>query len=124
MRRRSRPFLRRQATGSTQDLRVLTPAAFEPSKRYPLVIDLDGKLAEPADAFYVTPLGAPYHTERASGEDIADYMAEKYPVDRAQVSVTPAKKKRSKRHWLRWPCRRSFCRGSRRFRWTNGWTIR
>lgn len=84
--------------GRNQYLRILTPAAFEPTKRYPLVIDLDGKLAEPANAFYVMPLGAPYRTKRASGEDIADFMAAKYPVDAAQVSITTAVKKKSKRH--------------------------
>ena len=88
--------------GRNQYLNVLAPAAFEPDKRYRLVVDLDGTRAPAADAFYVTPLGVPWHTERATGPEIADFMREKYPIDPTQLSITPTKPtkktKRRRRH--------------------------
>lgn len=83
--------------GRNQYLHVMTPAAFDPDKRYPLVVDLDGTQTPPADAFYVKPLGAPYHTERATSEEIADYMRAKYPVDLARLSIAEPKKDKKKR---------------------------
>jgi len=88
--------------GRNQYLNISEPAAVQPGKRYPLVVDLDGRQAPSVDAFYVTPLGRPYHTERASGRDIAEFMAAKYPIDPARLSITPEpeqpKRHRRERH--------------------------
>jgi Bacterial capsule synthesis protein PGA_cap len=85
--------------GRNQYLQVMAPAAFEPDKRYPLVVDIEGTQTPPTDAFYVKPLGVPYHTEPATSREIADYMREKYPVDIARLSIAEevVKKKKKRR---------------------------
>ena len=73
--------------GRNQYLTVVAPAELQPDARYPLVVDLDGSAKPSENAFYVTPLGTPWHTERATADQIADFMRAKYPVDEAKLSI-------------------------------------
>jgi hypothetical protein len=88
--------------GRNQYLHVVAPTELKPDARYPLVVDLEGNAQPSENAFYVTPLGTPWHTERATGEQIADFMVAKYPVDGSQLNVrgepTPKQKHRHHHH--------------------------
>ena len=88
--------------GRTQYLAITAPAALSPEQRYPLVVDMTGALAKPTDAFHVVPLGVPYHTEQATGLEIADFMTAKYPVDPSRLQISepakPKKQRRRRRH--------------------------
>lgn len=72
--------------GRAQHLSVTAPVRFDPSVRYPLIVDLD--LTHPADpdAFVVMRTGKAI----ATGEQIAAYMRAKYPIASAKPTITPA----------------------------------
>lgn len=85
--------------GRTQYLAVTAPAVVSSDQRYPLVVDMTGTLAKPSDAFHVTPLGAPYHTEPATHLEVTDFMTAKYPIDPSRLQISePVKRKKRRRH--------------------------
>ncbi len=91
--------------GRAQRLSVTVPARLEPGARYPLVVDLD--LTRPArdDAFVVLRTGPLL----ATGEQIAEYMRAKYPIDPTQLTITPAPERVK-------VCKRRSCGEKRRSR--------
>jgi hypothetical protein len=84
--------------GRRQQLRVVVPVGFDEAKQYPLVVDVDGGLAPRDDAFYVTPVGLPWHTERASGTEIAEHMRAKYAIASVAITPEPPPKKQRRKH--------------------------
>ena len=84
--------------GRRQQLRVVVPASFDDAKKYPLLVDMDGALAPRDDALYVTPVGMPWHTERASGADIAEHLRAKYAIESVTITPEPAPKKKRRKH--------------------------
>ncbi|HWU90140.1 MAG TPA: hypothetical protein VN253_22910, partial [Kofleriaceae bacterium] len=66
---------------------VTAPARVEAGVRYPLVVDLGGTAAPPADAFLAVRTGTPI----ATGAEITAFMRTKYPIDPARISVATAR---------------------------------
>lgn len=79
--------------GRMQLLSVTVPEQLDPEARYPLIIDLTGTVAPPADAFVIQPRGE----LRASYAEIVAFAVAKYPVDPASVAEEPRKAKKRKR---------------------------
>lgn len=75
--------------GRAQHLSVIAPARIEPGATYPLIVDLSLTAGAPANAFVVVRTG----TALATGEQIAEYMRAKYPVDPAKLTITAAPEK-------------------------------
>ncbi len=72
--------------GRAQHLSVIAPARVEPGATYPLIVDLALTAGAPPGAFVV-------HRTRgtlATGEQIAEYMRAKYPVDPEKLTITLA----------------------------------
>lgn len=96
--------------GRRQQLRVVVPVGFDEAKRYPLVVDMDGTLTPPEHAFYAKPVGAPYHTKRATGADIAAHLRAKYAIDSVTITPAPPKQRRHRRrHRSTRPVRKIRC---------------
>ena len=72
--------------GRAQHLSVIAPARVEPGATYPLIVDLALTAGAPAGAFVVVRTGGVL----AIGEQIADYMRAKYPVDPTKLTITAA----------------------------------